>query len=161
MSDINSITGPRCRLCGYALKNVDGGCELCIRVKRNLIWPVVENTSEIASAHSTIQELLKLVKGRIKKVKAAERSETTYDHQLTQAITALVRAGKELAAEARKLEDREELEYANLGIEGRMQLFVSEFFAALPSDFQIKLLKQMKEVWNEQNQALLPEGESE
>lgn len=153
---VSTLVGPTCKLCGYMLK-ASSGCELCLPVKEVLVWPIITEQSDIESSHGVVQEMIKLVKRRIRKVSAAERSEQGYDHTLTQAITALARTAKELAGEARKLEDREEQQYVGLGIEGRMNLFVEQFFAELPADFQLKLLKQMRDVFNKQEQSLLPE----
>tara|TARA_R110002020_G_scaffold207256_3_gene412666 strand:+ start:7508 stop:7795 length:288 start_codon:yes stop_codon:yes gene_type:complete len=92
---------------------------------------------------------------------AIKNEGSDYDARLTRDLTSVGRTLKELAAEQRKLEDRDEDRYDNLGIEGRMNLFITEFFARLPEDFQVKLLQGMKDTYTTQSASLLPEGSDE
>jgi len=148
---------PRCRLCGHQLKS-SSGCELCTPVKSALIWPATIDADSDLSAASVINTTLRVLKRRLIRLEREMKTEgAVYNNRLTTDLGAISRALKELAAEQRKLEDRESEHYAKLGIEGRMELFMTEFFARLPEDFQIKLLEGMRDTYAEQNQSLLPE----
>jgi hypothetical protein len=149
---------PRCRLCGFQLKS-ESGCDVCTPVKRVLVWPVLDLAESEVSAQSVISSTLRALKRRLTKIEREQRSEgDSYDGRLTRDLGTISRALKELAAEQRKLEDREEDRYNSLGIEGRMRLFITEFFSKLPEDFQVKLLQGMRDTYNKQNASLLPEG---
>lgn len=153
---------PRCRLCGYQLKSSDG-CDVCLPLKNVLVWPVVSDENNEISATEVIKTTLRALKRRLRRLEREIVSEDRgdYDPRLTRDLTSVGRTLKELAAEQRKLEDREEDHYQNLGIEGRMQLYVEEFFLKLPEDFQVKLLKDMRDGYNSQNASLLPESTDE
>jgi hypothetical protein len=147
---------PRCRLCGLQLKSTDG-CEVCLPVKKVLVWPVITDTSE-TSAQSVINTTLRALRRRLSRLEKEIGSEKgNYDPRLTRDLATISRTLKELAAEQRKLEDREEDNYNKLGIEGKMDLMVTEFFAQLPEDFQVKLLEKMRDTFNSQNASLLDE----
>jgi hypothetical protein len=132
-------------------------------VKKVLVWPVISNENSELSAASVINVALRALKRRLTRLAREIQSEQSgdYDPRLTRDLTSVGRTLKELAAEQRKLEDREEDRYDNLGIDGRMTLFVGEFFAKLPEDFQVKLLGEMKATYEKQNASLLPEPESD
>ena len=148
---------PRCRLCGYQLKASDG-CDVCLPLKKVLVWPVVSDAESDLSATSVISAALKALRSRLRRLKKEIDNERgNYDSRLTRDLTSLGRTLKELAAEQRKLEDREEDRYDKLGIEGRMNLFTAEFFARLPEELQVKLLKDMRDTYNQQNASLLNE----
>lgn len=153
---------PRCRLCGYQLKS-DSGCDICIPVKKVLVWPVISDESSEYSAASVINETLRALKRRLKRLNREITREATsdYDPRLTRDLTAVGRTLKELAAEQRKLEDREDEHYANLGIDGRIDIYVNEFFLKLPEDKQVQLLSEMRDGYNAQNASLLPESNDE
>ena len=127
-------------------------------MKSALVWPSVTGEDASTSAQSIINTTLRVTRrrmGRLEKAIAQEGTEN--DSRLTRDLASLSRTLKELAAEQRKLEDRTEAEYAALGIEGRMDLFLSEFFDVLPEDFQVKLLTDMRNTFNKQNATLLTE----
>lgn len=148
---------PRCRLCGYQLKS-ESGCDICTPVKTVLVWPAFESDVDEYSASKVINTSLRALRSRLRRLDRAIREEgDVYDARLTRDLTAIGRTLKELAAEQRKLEDREEARYDNLGIEGRMRLFIDEFFSKLPEDFQVKLLSGMRDTYTAQNRSLLPE----
>lgn len=151
----------RCRACGYQLKSTDG-CTFCLEVKRQLVWPVLSDEVSETSATAVINTTLRALKRRLTKIATEVRREgDEYDPRLTRDLATISRTLKELAAEKRKLEDREEGKFTQLGIEGRMDLMVSEFFAKLPEDFQVRLLSKMKETYHAQNSSLLPESTPE
>lgn len=150
--------GPRCRLCGYQLK-ASSGCAVCLEVKPNLVWPAVEEAASELSAQEVINDTLRMIKRRVRKLNKAITAEKGYDGQLTRDVASLARTLKELAAEQRKLEDREEEHFAGLGIEGRISLYVDHFFARLPEDFQLQLLVRMRDVLSTQAASLLPPEE--
>lgn len=148
---------PRCRPCGNSLKS-EKGCTFCLDCKAQLIWPVVADSENDLSASSIITSSLRALKARLSRLQKAMREEgANYNTSLTRDLASIGRTLKELAAEQRKLEDREEERYDKLGIEGRMNLFIAEFFARLPEDFQVKLLSDMKDVFQSQNAPLLEE----
>ena len=152
---------PRCRLCGYQLK-ASHGCDVCTPLKRVLVWPAVSEEGSELSASSVIGLSLRALKARLKRLKTEiTREGTNYDSRLTRDLTSLGRTLKELAAEQRKLEDREEARFDELGIEGRIELYVTEFFAQLPEEWQVKLLEGMKQCYSSQNASLLPESTSD
>jgi len=152
---------PRCRLCGHQLK-AESGCDVCLPVKSSLVWPVITDKASETSAQSVISTTLRVTRRRMSRLEKAIGNEgADYDSRFTRDLASLSRTLKELAAEQRKLEDREEANYARLGIEGKMDLMVSEFFAQLPEDFQVRLLTKMRETYNKQNASLLPEGSSD
>jgi len=157
---MSSENTPRCRLCGYSLK-ASNGCDVCATVKSVLVWPVVEDAANELSAQEVISSTLRTMKTRLRKLNRAMQHEEGYDSHLTRDLASIARTLKELAAEQRKLEDREDEHYAKLGIEGRMQLYADQFFARLPQDFQIRLLELMKATYEAQNASLLPEGPEE
>ena len=150
---------PRCRLCSHSLK-ASPGCDICLPVKANLVWPVFENSHEF-SAQSVIRDTLRMIKRRVSKLKTATKAEDAYDSRLTRDMVSLGRTLKELAAEQRKLEQRDSDDFEKLGFEGRCELFVNEFFGLLPDEFQIKLLHRMKDVFDTQRQPLLESTEHE
>lgn len=152
---LNTTLGPVCRLCSYALK-ATAGCDICLPVKDVLIWPVTADLSGVASAAETSQLLVKVLRKRLRQLeRQVSADKSASDHELTKALTSVARSLKEVGVELRKLEDREEAEYSKLGLEGRMQLFVEQFFAELPQDLQVKLLQEMKQVFQTQNAPLL------
>ena len=152
---------PRCRARGHQLKS-DSGCALCTDVKAVLVWPATEIEADELSASKVISASLRALRTRLRRLERELKSEgDNYDPRLTRDLTSIGRTLKELAAEQRKLEDREEQRYDKLGIEGRMRLFITEFFSKLPEDFQVKLLQGMKECYNKQNASLLPESVDE
>ena len=152
---------PRCRLCGYQLK-ADHGCDVCQPLKRVLVWPALSEEGNDLSASSVISTALRAVKARLRRVKKAIDAEgSNYDSRLTRDLTSLGRTLKELAAEQRKLEDREEARFDELGIEGRVELYITEFFAQLPEEWQVKLLQGMRDAYSSQNASLLPESVDE
>lgn len=151
----------RCRLCGHQLK-ASSGCDVCLPVKQVLVWPVITDEANELSASSVINTALRALRSRLRRLNQAIKNEgSDYDARLTRDLTSVGRTLKELAAEQRKLEDRDEDRYDNLGIEGRMNLFITEFFARLPEDFQVKLLQGMKDTYTTQSASLLPEGSDE
>ena len=145
---------PRCRLCGHSLKS-DAGCSLCTEVKSNLIWPIIEDAESDLSAGSVINESLRAVKSRLRRLNRELTAEHSYDPKLTRDLTALGRTLKELAGEQRKLEDREQKHFASMGIQGRMQLFIEQFFSMLPEDYQRDLLNSMESCLNTQASPIL------
>lgn len=148
---------PRCRPCGNSLKSVEG-CTFCLELKPLLIWPVFTEENDL-SASEVINLTLRALKKRLKRLnKEIDSTDLTYNPALTRDLASVGRTLKELAAEQRKLEDREEDRYDKLGIEGRMELFNNEFFAVLPEDFQIRLLQLMKATYEKQNAPLLEES---
>lgn len=154
---MNNQESVRCRLCGNQLKATNG-CDLCLRVKGNLIWPIIEDASDNLSATEVINTTLKAMRRRLKRLSKEMANEgSDYQTALTRDLVSISRALKELAGEQRKLEDREEEHYAKLGMEGRMNLFIEDFFSQLPEEFQIKLLQGMKKTFERQNQSLLQE----
>ena len=149
---------PRCRLCGLQLKTTQG-CDVCLHVKKVLVWPAVSDEANDLSASSVINTALRALKTRLVRLNRAIKSEgTDYDPRLTRDLTSVGRTLKELAAEQRKLEDRDEAHFSQLGIDGRIELYISQFFAQLPEEFQVKLLQGMKETYKAQNASLLPES---
>ena len=151
---------PRCRLCGYNLKSASG-CAVCLDAKANLIWPVVEDAESDLSASSVINTTLRALRSRLRRLNRELTAEQAYNPALTKDLSAIGRTLKELAAEQRKLEDRESDHYGKLGIEGRMALFIDQFFSKLPEDFQVKLLTGMQKLMDEQNAPMLLEEENE
>lgn len=148
---------PRCRLCGYQLK-AQAGCVECTPIKRNLIWPAIEDAASDVSATAVINSTLRALKARMKRIERELKVEgDEYNPVLTKDLTSIGRTLKELAGEQRKLEDREEQRYQGLGIEGRMNLFVEQFFSLLPEDHQIKLLQSMRACFEKQSVPLLNE----
>lgn len=141
---------PRCRPCGNMLKS-EASCTFCSEVKQVLVWPVLTGENEL-SASVVITDALRTVKSRLARLNKEIKAEgTSYDKALTKDLVALSKVLKELGAEQRKLEDREEDHYQKLGIEGRMKLVISEFFEMLPEDFQAKFLTSMQSAYTKQN----------
>ncbi len=138
-------TGPRCRLCGHALKSSDG-CTGCSPYKKNIVWPVLADPDEATTARALAQELATMLRGRLRKVRREIRKEgDEYNPQLTRELVSLTRATKEVTGEVRKLEDRDAAEYGKASFEDKIRLFVEQFFARLPQEFQIKILQRMKD----------------
>lgn len=150
---------PRCRLCGYSLK-ATSGCEVCLALKENcLIWPAVEDAESDFSAATVVRSTLRTLQSRLKALRREIQVQDGYNPTHTKDLTGISRALKELAAEQRKLEDREDKHYAKLGIEGKMNLFIEQFFNLLPEDYQVKMLESMRDAYKEQNEPmLLPEN---
>ena len=152
---------PRCRLCGNQLKAVDS-CSVCGEIKKNLIWPVFTEADEY-SAKSIISSTLGALKRRMTRLntEVAKEKAGEYNTALTRDIALVGRTLKELAAEKRKLEAVEQDSFDQLGIEGKMEMLATEFFARLPADFQVKFLELVKAQYVEQNTPLLPESTDE
>jgi len=145
---------PRCRACGFGLKSTNG-CSFCLEMKSMLIWPIIDeqHLDGEFSASTVIKTTLRSLKRRLKRLDREIGVEEEYDTKLTKDLSSISKALRELASEQRKLENREEEHYAALGIEGRMQLFISEFFVNLPEEFQKKLLGGMQKIYISQNES--------
>ncbi len=133
------------------------GCTFCLEVKPLLVWPAVVADEAEYSAQAVVTFALRTMKKRLRKIDKLIGSEKEYDASLTRDLTSAIRALKELAGEQRKLEDREEERYAALGIEGRIELYATEFFAALPTEYQVRCLELMRDCFEEQNKPKFPE----
>lgn len=119
-----------------------------------LVWPVVTEESEVATAQAVTQEAISYIRRRLRKLKTLERTENDHNFDIDKSVSSLTQRLAQLSGEVRRLEDREEQQYANLGIEGRMELMATEFFGALPEEYQVRLLKRMREIFSEQNTPL-------
>lgn len=143
---------PKCRLCGYSL-SASSGCTTCLEVKKFLIWPIESDLDSDLSAQSVIRTTLRVLKRRLSRLEEELSSEgQAYESSLTRDLGTISKALKELASEQRRLEDREQKSFSQLGLEGRMNLFIEQFFMRLPEDLQIQMLKQMKTTLQEQHQ---------
>ncbi len=147
-------TGPRCKLCGYALK-AESGCVTCTEVKKFIIWPVLSHDeNEIETAQKLTQFTAKLIKKQLVKLSCVQSKTVDYLPDLDRSLTSLSRALKELSGEIRKLEDRAASEYNNLGFEAQCRLYLEHWFLKLPQEYQTRLLSEMNFALDEQSKPL-------
>lgn len=97
-----------------------------------------------------------MLRRQVRRLRELENAQKSYDSNVTTQMVKLARPIKELAAEVRKLEDRDTNEYNTLSYEERIELFIRQFYLDLPEEHQRSLMQQMHDVNSTQSRSLLP-----
>lgn len=134
---------PVCRLCQYNLR-AEAGCDVCLPVKPNLIWPVMHEVEATETAKALSQYTARMLRRQLKKLEQTV-NQPGYDSDCTKEIVALSKALTQLTDQVRKIEDREHERVAALGFEEQVRLIVYQFFAQLPEQHQRNMLQLMRD----------------